>query len=575
MGKHFPKDSGERTFAPENNSRSASLPKRRLASRNGVSRPGGIGRNAMNQTKITSNIHRPSGGFRWLAGTALAAAAIWSFGAGAQAAPNRIVTVVMSEEPEGLDGCNSNRSTVGRVAKQNIVETLTEINATDGSITPRLATSWKKVNDTTWRFTLRKGVKFHDGAAFDAATAVKAISRTMDRGKKGSARGTGGLDCETRTKSFGDLKLTGKAVGEYTLEISANKPVPILPTRMGVVSLVSPNTPRDKLVLNPVGTGPYKFDKWVPGQEIILKRFDGYWGKKPQVEGARYVWRKESAVRAAMVEVGEADIAPNIAVQDATKPSMDFSYPNSETTRLRIDMTRPPLNDRRVRLALNYAIDRKALRGSVLSKDVDHATQIVVPSINGHNPALKIREYDPAKARKLLAKARAAGVPVDKELEIVGRINIYPNATETMEAMMAMMQAAGFKVKLRMLEVGEWLNILTKPYAENRGPVLLQAQHDNNNGDAVFSVFNKFACKGAQSTVCDKNLDTLVAKASALSGDERRKTWQEVNRIIYEDLVSDVWMYHMVGYSRVGKRINFKPSISTNSELHLATITFK
>jgi peptide/nickel transport system substrate-binding protein len=511
----------------------------------------------------------------WLAGVALGAIAAGSLGAAPASAQGKIVTVVMSEEPEGLDGCNSNRSTVGRVAKQNIVETLTEINPDDGSITPRLATAWNKVNARTWRFTLRKGVKFHDGAAFDAAAAVKGISRTMNTGAKGSARGTGGLDCETRTKSFGDLKLTGKAVDKYTLEISANKPVPILPTRMGVVSIVSPNTPQDKLVLNPVGTGPYKFDKWVQGQEIILKRFDGYWGKKPQVEGARYVWRKESAVRAAMVKVGEADIAPNIAVQDATEPGMDFSYPNSETTRLRIDVTRPPLNDRRVRLALNYAIDRDALRGSVLSKDVDHATQIVVPSINGHNPKLQVRKYDPAKAKKLLAAAKAAGVPVDKELEIVGRINIYPNATETMEAMMAMLQAAGFKVKLRMLEVGEWLNILTKPYAENRKPVLLQAQHDNNNGDAVFSVFNKFACKGAQATTCDKKLDGLIAKASALSGDERRKTWQEVNRIIYEDLVSDVWMYHMVGYSRVGKRINFKPSISTNSELHLETITFK
>ncbi|MCG8546620.1 MAG: peptide ABC transporter substrate-binding protein, partial [Alphaproteobacteria bacterium] len=137
------------------------------------------------------------------------------------------------------------------------------------------------------------------------------------------------------------------------------------------------------------------------------------------------------------------------------------------------------------------------------------------------------------------------------------------------------LQQAGFKVKLRMLEVGEWLNILTKPYAENRPPVLLQAQHDNNNGVAVFSVFNKYACKGAQGTTCDKKLDALIDKASTLSGDERRKTWQEVFRIINEDMVADVWMYHMVGYSRVGKRINFKPSISTNSELHLEDMTFK
>jgi peptide/nickel transport system substrate-binding protein len=493
-----------------------------------------------------------------------------------QAADANMVTVVMSEEPEGLDGCNSNRSTVGRVTKQNIVETLTEIDPKDGSITPRLATSWSKVDDKTWRFKLREGVKFHDGASFNAANAVLAIARTMDTTSGGTkSRGTGGLDCETRTKSFGDLSIVGKAIDEYTLEISANKPVPILPTRMGVVSLSSPNTPTDKLVLSPVGTGPYKFKSWKSGQEIVLERFDGYWGKKPVVAKARYVWRSESAVRAAMVKVGEADIAPNIAVQDATEASMDFSYPNSETTRLRIDMSQPPLDDKRVRMALSYAIDREAIRGSVLSKDVLHATQIVVPSINGHNPALKVVPYDLAKAQQLLAAAKADGVAVDKQLEIVGRINIYPNATETMEVMMSMLQSAGFKVKLRMLEVGEWLDILTKPYAENRGPVLLQAQHDNNNGDAVFSVFNKYACGGAQSTVCNKQLDAQIAKASTLSGAERRSAWQEVLRIINEDIAADVWMYHMVGYSRVGNRINFTPSISTNSELHLEDITFK
>ena len=504
------------------------------------------------------------------------ALAIAGFGAtGAASAQSKIVTVVLSEEPEGLDGCNSNRSTVGRVVKQNIVETLTEIDPKDGSITPRLAVSWEKVDEKTWRFKLRQGVKFHDGAPFNAETAVKAIHRTMDTSvKSGNARGTGGLDCETRTKSFGDLRIVGKAVDEYTLEIAANKAVPILPTRMGVVSLSSPNTPNDKLVLNPVGTGPYKFEKWVPGQEITVKRFDGYWGKKPEAEGARYIWRKESAVRAAMVKVGEADIAPDIAVQDANDPSMDFSYPNSETSRMRIDMTRAPLNDRRVRLALNYAIDREALK-TVLSNDVIPAAQIVVPGISGHNPRLKPYPYDPEKAKKLLAEAKAAGVPVEKELEIVGRINLYPNGTEHMEATMAMLQAVGFNVKLRMLEVAEWLDILTKPYAEDRGPVLLQEQHDNNNGDAVFSIFNKFACKGAQSTTCDEKLDALIAKASALSGEERRKTWEEVIRIIHEENVSDVWMYHMVGYSRVGKRVNFKPSISTNSEIHIENVTFK
>ncbi|MGH6912650.1 MAG: ABC transporter substrate-binding protein, partial [Geminicoccales bacterium] len=91
----------------------------------------------------------------------------------------------------------------------------------------------------------------------------------------------------------------------------------------------------------------------------------------------------------------------------------------------------------------------------------------------------------------------------------------------------------------------------------------------------VFTVFNKYACKGAQSVLCDEKLDKLIAKASTLSGEERAKTWQEVFRMIHEDLVADVMMFHMVGYSRVGKRVDFKPSISTNSEIHIEDVKFK
>ena len=88
--------------------------------------------------------------------------------------------------------------------------------------------------------------------------------------------------------------------------------------------------------------------------------------------------------------------------QNFRNPDMDFSYFNSETSRLRIDAAIPPLDDIRVRKALNYAIDRDAIRGSILSKDVMPATQLVVPSINGHNPNLKVWPYDPEKAKKLL-----------------------------------------------------------------------------------------------------------------------------------------------------------------------------
>jgi len=475
------------------------------------------------------------------------------------------VTIVLSEELDLVDPCQASRSNIGRVVKQNISETLTEIDPKDGSITPRLATDWQQVDDLTWRFTLREGVTFHDGTAFNAEAAVYAINRTMDET----------LDCEVRTKFFGNIALDAKAVDDLTLEIKTDSPVPILPTMMGTFTIVSPNTVMGEHTRDPIGTGPYMFESWSPGENIVIVRNPDYWGDQPEVEKATYVWRSESAVRAAMVQTGEADIAANIAVQDATDPEMDFSYPNSETSRLRIDTTRAPLDDVRVRKALNLAFDRAAVQGTIFSPDVIPATQLVVPSINGHNPDLKVWSHDVAEAKRLIDEARADGVPVDNEITLLGRINIYPNATEIMEVLLAMYQEVGLNVKLQMMEVAEWVDILTKPYAEDRGPVVQQSQHDNNNGDAVFTVYNKYHSEGAQSTIGDPTLDDIISRAGEASGEERQKLFQDAFRIINDEIIADVPMFHMVGYTRVGSRVSFQPDISTNSELHLAKISFK
>ena len=481
------------------------------------------------------------------------------------ASPEKTVKIVLSEEPDNVEPCNSCRSAVGRVILKNVVEPLTEINPDDGSIVPRLATAWKQIDATTWHLTLRKGVKFHDGADFNAEAAKYSINRLMDKN----------VECEVQFKFLAHLKMTPNVIDSHTLEVKTDVPEPIFPVLMGTVTITSPNTPMGKWTRNPVGTGPYKFVKWDAGKEIVLERFDGYWGEKPVVEKALYVWRTESVVRAAMVKAGEADIAPNLAVQDANDPAMDSSYFNSETSRLRIDTTRAPLSDRRVRQALNYAIDRDAIRGSILSKDVVAATQLVVPSINGHNPDLKVWPYNPEKAKKLLADARKDGIPVDKEILMVGRVGIYPNATELMEASLAMYQAIGLNVKLKMFEVGVWNNYFTKPFPKDQPPVIQQGQHDNNNGDPVFTVFNKYACGGGQSTTCDKDLDSLVSQAQVATGAERKKLWQQVFKRVNDKIISDVPLFHMVGYTRVGKRVNFQPSIATNSELQLSQITFK
>ena len=104
---------------------------------------------------------------------------------------------------------------------------------------------------------------------------------------------------------------------------------------------------------------------------------------------------------------------------------------------------------------------------------------------------------------------------------------------------------------------------------------MLRDELHDNRMEPVFSMFNKYACDGLQSTLCNPETDKLISKASTSSGQERIKAWQDVFRNIYEDNVSEVWLFHMVAYARVAPRIRFVPNIKTNGEIPLAEIAFR
>jgi peptide/nickel transport system substrate-binding protein len=486
-------------------------------------------------------------------------------GAQADAAsePGTIIIVIMTE-PLNLDPGNTNIGVNGQVLTRNVLESLTVKDPADSSIMPGLATSWKQLDATTWHFFLRKGVKFHNGEDFNADVVAFNIKRLYDKR----------IQSQNRDKFFSGFKMESKVLDSHTLEIKTDKPQPLLPTFMGFMTLCSSKTPVDKWTNNPIGTGPYRFVKWDAGAQIVLERFDGYWGTQPPVKKAVYLWRTESSVRAAMVLIGEADLTPEIAVQNANRPDMDQSYLNSETMWFRIGGAwEPPLNYRRVRMALNYAIDRDAIRGTIFSKDVMPATHLIPPNILGYNPDLKVWPYDPKKARQLLDEARKDGVPVDKEITMVGRIGWF-SSDELMEVMMTMYKAVGLNVKVKIVEAGVWrYQYNVKPFPTNVGPHMVQRVHDNNSGDAAFSSYT-YRCDGSNSVVCDKEVEDLMERATAATGEERRKLWQAAFKRIYDEIIPDVPLFHMIGYARVGKRINFRPSLATTIEIPIAQITF-
>ena len=473
------------------------------------------------------------------------------------------VTIVLSEELDIVDPCEASRSNVGRVVMQNIAETMTELVPGSG-LQPRLATSWEDMGGGTWRFKLRDGVTFSDGSALDAADVADSLARIK----------SDALTCEIGAKYFGGIDLTTNAVDDLTIDITANPAQPILPLLMNVVTITRSGEPMDAYVDTPIGTGPYTFDEYNRGENIKLSARADYWGDAPAVQNATYVFRSDSAVRAAMVAAGEADIAANIALQDATDAAMDYSYPNSETLYMRLDLETAPLNDVRVRQALNHAVDREAFIGTVLANGTILATGMTPPSTIGYNSDLTPYAFDPDKAKELLAAAAADGVPVDAEITLIGRINNFANVLEVMEALQSMWADVGLNMKLEMYEVAEWLERYSKPYADDRGPEIVQAMHDNANGDPVFSMFFKYASEGLQSGVNDPKIDQMIADATAATGDDRAALWSELFAYIHEESVTDVMLFHMVGFSRVNPRLDFTPTIRTNSELQLAQIGF-
>ena len=474
------------------------------------------------------------------------------------------VKIVLNEEADVLEPCMATRSNVGRITMQNINETLTYLDIKGGTgLQPKLAESWEQQADGSWRFKLRAGVTFSDGTTFDAKDVKHSFDRAMDPA----------ITCEV-PRYFGGMTVSVEVVDDYTIDFKADPVQPILPLLLTLLTIVPEETPVE-FIREPVGTGPFALTEWTPGQQIVLTARDGYWGDKPAVTTATYLFRADPAVRAAMVATGEADLSPSISSQDATNPATDFSYLDSETVYARVDHSIAPLNDVRVRKALNMAIDRAAFVGTLVPEGTLLATAVYPPPTLGWNPDVKVWDYNPEEAKKLFEEAKADGVAVDTPITILGRTANFPNNVEILEAMQQMLQEVGFTVELQFYEVAEFETYYSKPYAEGRGPQLVVAMHDNSKGDPSFSAFFKYASEGRQSGIADPKVDDLIARASAATGDERVALWKELQAYLYNDVVADVLMFHMVGFSRVSEKLDWQPTMATNSMLPLADIAFK
>jgi peptide/nickel transport system substrate-binding protein len=481
---------------------------------------------------------------------------------GGAAAATNAVRVVLSQEPPTLEACESNLTSTGVVVRSNVTEPLIERNPQSGELEPKLATEWKATSDTEWTLKLREGVNFQDGTPFNAEAAAFTIERAVNSK----------LGCNVEGYVFGDADLAVKAVDATTLTVTTPEPDPILPLRLSFLEVVPTSTSSTEKVREPIGTGPYKIDTWDAGQKITLSSWDGYWGDKPAYAKAEYQWRSESSVRAAMVTSGEADVAMGLSPDDNIG-DLGVDYPNNETVALRMDANEAPLNDIRVRQAVNFAIDKEGIVSSLYQGKHQVAAQLVPEGIVGHNSELKGWPFDLDKAKSLVAEAKADGVDTSAQISLVVRSAQFPKITELAQVLQEQLSQAGLNVKLKMLETSQHLTYQVRPFPEDEGAVALMTQHGNQAGDAAFTVDQYMLSTGAQSYFGTPAFDAMIKKADAASGDERKKEFENIFAYQNDKVVQFAHISHQTGILGLAKSLSYKPNSSSGDELRISEMT--
>lgn len=315
----------------------------------------------------------------------------------------------------------------------------------DGKPVPSLATKWEQRDPTTWRVYLRKGVKFHNGDSFTARDVVETVRWMIDEKKISHAY---------PLVPFKDAI----SIDDYTVDLTFVSPQPLFPIQQINFAITPTSQARDKrdtAARHPIGTGPYKFVKWASGQSIELARFADYWGPKPQIDKVVITWREEPAVRLAALRVGEIDWAMTLTPEDAPKApkSVWLTTPDRWVLSPLQDGTvqkNPILADKRLRLAIDHALDRGAIVKLFAGQAMVLQGQLALPGEFGYNPTLKARPYDLQRAIALVREANAVG----KTVSFMASSGKRPKDREMAEAMAYMIEQTGLKVNLQFFGGG-------------------------------------------------------------------------------------------------------------------------
>lgn len=468
------------------------------------------------------------------------------------------LTVCLPRTVQSLDPTD-HRSRETQIVIKAIFDSLTTRDA-ELNVKPLLAESYKALNPHMWEFRLKAGVRFHNGDPLTARDVRFTFQRVI---------ASGAIDGRTspRKDLFAPLADV-RVIDDLTVRFMTLTPWPILPLMLSLQEIVPEgylNSVGTKaFVQAPVGTGPFRYVEKRVDQALVLERFDNYFNAGQADDDSstipvhRLIVTAEPDVirRIAMLKRGEVDIISEVPVESLTMLAMNpdikvIARPASRSFFAEFNCRKPPFDDRRVRLAMNYAMDRRMIIDILAQGRGESLPTVLLPETSGHARGLHPYPYLPERARTLLHEA---GFPESYRVSIWCDKNDEPHA-----GVIAMfLSKCGVASQIVTTENGEGINAMRTLEAD-----ILVSSWGNATFDPMDILWPKFkrGGRGNYSGYASKEVDDLLVRAeSSLDQEQRTSCYETVQRIVHGDAPM-IFGYAAEEFYAFGSRVKgFNPS---------------
>ncbi|WML38495.1 ABC transporter substrate-binding protein [Neobacillus sp. OS1-2] len=427
---------------------------------------------------------------------------------------------------------------------ENIFETLLEYGEKDTTVQPGLAEKWEPSEDgLTYTFHLRQGVKFHDGTDFNAEAVVFNFDRWMNGDEEKFPYYTmfGGYKADE-----GHVIKEVKALDEYTVQFVLKRPqAPFLKNlAMSPFGIASPEAVKkwgDDFRSHPVGTGPFKFVEWKKKDRIVVEKNPDYWQEGlPKLNKIIFRVIPENAARLNALSKGEIDVMDGLNNSDeATVKSDDklqiIERPSMNVGYIGLTNTRKPFDNKLVRQAINYAIDKKSIIDAFYGGKALPAKNPMPPSIEGYNDAIEEYPYDLEKAKALLKEAGyEKGFKMDLWAMPVAR-PYMPEAQKVAEVIQESLSKIGVTAEIKSVD---WATYLEKATKGEFDAFMLGWTGDNGDPDNfIYTLLDKDAIgSNNYSYYSNDELHNILIEAQTETDQAKRnELYKKAQEIIHDD----------------------------------------